>query len=192
MGKKSAGTKSGKASVAAVVDTDDETTTDVEDYAAGGEDTLVKVLNPDSVRPNIQSFVDWVVEQGGPKINPKHAQVVVTGYKRFQKSDAAKSAREEAVAAKAEARAEREAAREQRAKDRAAKAEERAERAEAREKAKAEKAAKAKKSPAEASAPKGKKGKAAKPTPTASAGKSAGAPTAKKTAAKKKAKKAAF
>jgi hypothetical protein len=86
---------------------------------------LERVLNRDSVQPNWKAFSAFVEAAGGPKINPKHVGIVLTGYKYFQKSDAAVSAREEAASAKAEAKAEREAAAEQRAKDRAAKAEER-------------------------------------------------------------------
>ncbi len=148
----------------------EETTT-----AADGDDagSLDKILNPDSVRPNVQAFVDWVQEQGGPKINAKHAQAVITGYKRFQRSDAAKSAREAAAAEKVEAKEARAAARAKKAEETAKAKAERAEAKETRDKAAAEKKAANKKSPAAAS----------KPAKKAAA--SAGKATAKKAATKK-------
>lgn len=161
---------------------------EVEETEDSGTDSLSKVLNPTSVRSNITAFVDWVESQGGPKINAKHAQIVLTGYKKFQKSEEAVSAREAAAAEREEAKAARVAAREEKAKEREAAAAERAERRAEREKAKAAKAEKGKKSAAAASKPKGKKAAAAKPTPTAKAGKA----TAKTAAKKKSAKKAAF
>lgn len=184
MGKQS--TKSRKATkkaAAPVVETEETT-------EESGTDPLAKVLNPTSVRPNIQAFVDWVEENGGPRLNAKHAQVAITAYKRYQKSDAAVTAREAAAAEKAEAKAARERAREERRAAQAEKAAEREERKAAREKAAAERKAKKTTSAAKASAPKkGKKAEAA--SPKARAGKKTAA--TKKTAAKKTAaKKAAF
>jgi hypothetical protein len=136
---------------------------------------LERVLNRTTVQPNWKAFSAFVEEAGGPKINPKHVGIVLTGYKYFQKSDSAVAAREEAAEEKAAAQAERDAAREARAKEKAAKAAEREERKAAADKASKEKAAKATKSAAAKS----------KPTPKASAGKA----TAKKAAAKKTASK---
>lgn len=134
---------------------------------------LQRVLNKTAIQPNWKAFSEFVKAADGPTISPKHVGIVLTGYKYFQKSDSAVSAREEAAAEKAAAKEERDAAREARAKERDAAKAEAEEKKAARDKAAKEKAAKATKSPAAAS-----KGKA---TPKASAGKAA----AKKTAAKK-------
>lgn len=150
------------------------------------EETLDRLFNPTSVRGNIQAFVEWVEANGGPKINAKHAQIVVTGYKRFQRSDQAKESRAAVAAERLEAKEARAAARAEKAKEREAAKAERAEKRAEAAKAKQEKAAKATKTAAAASKPKG--GKTAKATPTATAGKA----TAKKAASKKTASKAAF
>lgn len=174
--------KAAKAEVTATKAKGKKTAPTAEDQAA----SLERVLNPENVRPNIKAFCEWVEAQGGPKINPKHAQVVVTGYKKFQRSEDAVSAREAAKTARAEAAAERAAAREAKSKEREAEKAARAEARAEREAAAKEKAAKSTKTAAKASAP---KGKAAKATPAAATGKAA----AKKTAAKKTSKaKAAF
>lgn len=172
---KSGGTKTASKKSAKAAEADEE----------AGNGSLEKVLNPDSVRPNIQAFVDWVEEQGGPKMNAKHAQVAITAYKRFQKSPAAVEARTAAAAEREEAKAAREAAREEKRAAAAKRAEEREERRAEREKSKAERAAKSKKTAAAASAPK----KAAKATAGKATAKKA---AAKKSATKKKASKAAF
>jgi hypothetical protein len=123
-----------------------------------GNTGLDRVLNRDGVQPNWKAFADFIEEHGGPKINPKHVGIVLTGYKFYQRSDAAVTSREAAQAAKAEAKAEREAAREQRAADRAKAAAERKEAAAAKPAAKkAVKKAAPKKTAAAASKPAAKK-----------------------------------
>lgn len=148
------------------------------------EEALNKVLNPESVRANIVAFCEWVAENGGPTIKPEHAQIVVTGYKRFQKSDAAVEARKAAAAERAEAKEARAKAREEKRAEVAKRKEERAEARAQRDKDKAEKAAKSKKTAAAASKP--TKSKAGKATAKKAAAKKS---TAKK---KKGASKAAF
>lgn len=174
-----------------------KTTTEVEETPAPkkgkqSKDGLQRLLDAEP-QANHVAFSEWLVENGGPEIDPKHVQLVVVGYKKYQRSPAAVEAREADREAKAEEKAARAAAREEKAKEREAKAAEREERKAAREKARAEKTEKAasKKTAAASSAPKkGKKGKVDKPTPSASASKGGG----KKKAATKKtaAKKAAF
>lgn len=135
--------------------------------ATGG---VERVLNRTSVQPNWSAFSRFIEDAGGPKINPKHVGIVLTGYKYFQKSDAAVEAREEASAAKEAAREEREAARELKAKERAQAAKDKADRAAARD-AKA----KAGKKTAAASSKSGTKAtKATKATPAKKKGKKAG------------------
>lgn len=93
------------------------------------------------VRPNIQAFCDWIEEQGGPKIRPSHAQIVLSGYKHYQTSDAAKQRRAGEAEAKEQSKAERDAAREQRRAAAAARKAERAEKASKPAKAASKKAA---------------------------------------------------
>ena len=151
-----------------------------ESTSPGIERVFTKVVEGKNIQPNWRAFSEYVVEHGGPTIKPEHVGVVLTGYKYFQKSDSAVSAREEAAQIKADAKAERDAAREQRDRDRAAKAKEADEARAAREASKGKSSKTAKKAAA-ASKPAAKKA-TVKTTAT------------KKTAAKKKgaAKKAAF
>lgn len=148
-------------------------------------DGFDRVLNRDTVQPNWKAFSAFVEEHGGPKINPKHVGIVLTGYKQFQKSDAAVASREEAAAAKEAEREDAQAASADKREEAAARREAAAEAKAGRDAVKAEKAAAAKKSAAVASKPK-RTTKVAKPTPTATAGK---VKTAKK---KSSATKAAF
>lgn len=128
------------------------------------------------VQPNWKAFSEYVEQAGGPKINPKHVGIVITGYKYYQKSDMAVSAREEDAQQRAAAKEERDAAREERRQAAEQRKQEAAERKAERDKAAKEKAAKATKTAA----------KASKPTPRATAGK---ATATKKAAAKKPAAK---
>lgn len=166
---KSGGTKSARKS--APVETEDE-----EDEGTATVSGIERVFNRENLLPNWTAFSEYVVEHGGPKIKPEHVGIVLTGYKYFQRSDAAVTAREEAAAQREAAKEEREAAREQKAR-------ERAERAAEREEARAARATK-------------KAGKTEKATPAKSSktGATKKAAAAKKaTPAKKKAsRKAAF
>lgn len=118
------------------------------------ENPLERLLAADPLA-NHKAFADWVVANGGPKISPKHVQIVVIGYKKFQRSPQAVEAREAAKSAREEAKAERAAARE------------------ARQKAAAEKKAEAKAKPAKKAAAK-KAAPAAKKTAAKPAGKGKG------------------
>lgn len=169
---KSGGTKSASKKTAAPVEDED-------DEGAGTVSGIERVFNRGTVQPNWRAFSEYVEEHGGPKIKPEHVGIVLTGYKYFQKSDSAVSAREEAAAAKAAAAEERDAARE-------AKREAAAARAAEREQARADRAA-----AKEAKATKGKKS-AASASKAGTTKKTATKAAAKKTAAKKKGKKAAF
>lgn len=164
----------------AVVEQDVEVDEDEETTEGGG---LEKVLNRATVQPNWEGFSEWVQANGGPKINPKHVGVVLTAYKRYQRSDEAKEARAAAAEQAAEAKAARDAAREEKRKAAAERKAEAAERRAAREEKKT--AVKATKSPAKSSKP------AATKAAKATKGNSAAA--AKKATPKKgRAKKAAF
>jgi hypothetical protein len=149
---------------------------------SGATTGLDRVINREAVQPNWRAFSDFIEAAGGPKINPKHVGIVLTGYKFYQKSDDAVAAREEAEAEKEAAAEAREAAKAKREEARAAKAAEREEKKAKASEAKKAKAAKASKSAAAASKPKkatkAKDSEASKPK------------TAKKKAGKKS--KAAF
>jgi hypothetical protein len=129
---------------------------------SGIERVFKKVVTDKQVQPNWRAFSEYVSEHGGPTIKPEHVGVVLTGYKYFQKSDSAVSAREESAAARESAKAEREAAREARSKERAEKAAEREERKAAREKAATAKKTATKKTAAAASKPASSKKTASK------------------------------
>lgn len=160
-----------KASKAAVVadETPDESTgkgSPIERIARRGHDSK-------TLQPNWKAFSEYVVENGGPRIKPEHIGVVLTGYKFYQKSDAAKAAREEVSTTVAQTREQKAAAKAERAKQAEAR---RAEQAEAKA-GKEKTASKAGKTAAAASKP-------AKKVAASSAATKA-APAAKKAAAKK-------
>lgn len=73
---------------------------------------IKRVLSRDKVQPNWEAFSEFVVANGGPKIDPAHVGIVLSGYTYYQKSDAAKASRDAAAekraaadAAKAEGKA---------------------------------------------------------------------------------------
>lgn len=174
---KSGGTKSAKSRKAEPVEETEEE--EVATTASGIE----RVFNRKTLQPNWKAFSEYVEEHGGPRIKPEHVGIVLTGYKYFQKSDSAVSAREEAAAAKAAAKEEREAAQEARRKEREERAAEREKARTEREAARANKASKGKKKAASASKAGTKATKATKAPAKAGT---------KKVAAKKKGRKAAF
>jgi hypothetical protein len=145
-----------------------------------------RVVNNNKRQPNWSAFSDLVVKNGGPKIKEDHIGIVLTAYKFYQGSPEAVAVREQVSSSVEESRAARQAQREADAARRAADKKVKDDAKAARDAKAAEKEAKASKTAAAASKPKG--GKAAKATPSASAGKA----TAKKAAAKKSSTKAAF
>jgi hypothetical protein len=63
-----------------------------------------------TILPNWKAFSDFVEENTGTKIKPAHVGIVLTGYKAYQTSPAAKASRDEAAKVAAEAKAERDKA----------------------------------------------------------------------------------
>jgi hypothetical protein len=152
---------------AAVEETEEET---VSERKTGIDHVLHRVVEEEYVQPNWTAFQQYVLDHGGPEIDVEHIGICVTGYKYFQKSDHALSAREEVAAAREQARAQKEEDAERRAQERAAKEAEKAEKAAAREEKAATKKATAgksatKKTAASASKPTTKKAVAKKATP---------------------------
>jgi hypothetical protein len=91
-----------------------------EDEALTGIHKIVADATDGKVRANIEDFVEWLEEETGHEMDAADAQIVVTGYKTFQRSEAGEASRERRAEAAEEAAAKREAAAEERAAKKAA------------------------------------------------------------------------